>query len=42
MQVIGGNKSTNPSRFRWERVGAEEVCNLKAATGNLIKSVEPQ
>jgi len=42
MQVTGGNKSTNPFGFRWERGGADEECNLKAATGSLIKSVEPQ
>lgn len=35
-------KAQTPSDSGGERVDAEEVCNLKAATGNLIKSVEPQ
>lgn len=41
MQVIGGNRSTKPFRMRWERVDVE-VCSLKAGTGNLVKSLEPQ
>lgn len=42
MQVIGGSKSTNPSRLRWAGVGAEELCNSEAAMGSLITSVEAQ
>lgn len=41
MQVIGRNGSTKPFKMRWERVDVE-VCSLKAGTGNLIKSLEPQ
>lgn len=41
MQVIGRNKSIKPFRMRWEGVDVE-VCSLKAGTGNLIKSLEPQ
>lgn len=42
MQVIGANTHTNHSGFRWERADAEAMCDLKAATGNLNRSVDPQ